>query len=79
MPEFERGIIRERIRAGLRRARGKRLGRPPKIYRRDHVLPLPLLQAMVLDVLTLRDPPLAGGGERPRNRERTGSTAGGRR
>ncbi|MCI0371429.1 MAG: hypothetical protein L0214_08610 [candidate division NC10 bacterium] len=41
-----------------------------------------LLQAMVLivqDVRTLREPPLAGGGERSRNRERTGSTAGGRR
>ncbi|MGH7378559.1 MAG: recombinase family protein, partial [Candidatus Methylomirabilales bacterium] len=42
MAEFERELIRERIQAGLRRARaqGKRLGRPPAIYHRDRVLPL---------------------------------------
>lgn len=42
MAEFERELIRERIHAGLRRARaqGKRLGRPPTIYHRDRVLPL---------------------------------------
>ena len=42
MAEFERELIRERIQAGLRRARaqGKRLGRPPTIYHRDRVLPL---------------------------------------
>ena len=42
MAEFERELIRERIQAGLRRARaqGKRLGRPPTIYHRDQVLPL---------------------------------------
>jgi DNA invertase Pin-like site-specific DNA recombinase len=42
MAEFERELIRERIRAGLARARaqGKRLGRPPRVYHRDQVLPL---------------------------------------
>jgi len=37
--EFERDIIRERVKAGLARARarGKRLGRPRKIFHRDHV------------------------------------------
>lgn len=42
MAEFERELIRERIQAGLRRARaqGKRLGRPPRVYHRDRVLPL---------------------------------------
>lgn len=42
MAEFERELIRERIQAGLRRARaqGKRLGRPPRIFHRDRVLPL---------------------------------------
>jgi DNA invertase Pin-like site-specific DNA recombinase len=32
--EFERSIIQERVRAGLRRAvaEGKRLGRPPSLY-----------------------------------------------
>lgn len=42
MAEFERELIRERIRAGLARARsqGKRLGRPPTVYHRDQVLPL---------------------------------------
>lgn len=40
--EFERALSRERIQAGLRRARaqGKRLGRPPRVYHRDRVLPL---------------------------------------
>ena len=42
MAEFERDLIRERVQAGLRRARlqGKRLGRPPRIFHRDRVLPL---------------------------------------
>ncbi|MCI0408109.1 MAG: recombinase family protein [Acidobacteria bacterium] len=42
MAEFERELVRERIQAGLRRARaqGKRLGRPPRVYHRDRVLPL---------------------------------------
>ncbi len=42
MAEFERELIRERVQAGLRRARaqGKRLGRPPRIFHRDRVLPL---------------------------------------
>jgi DNA invertase Pin-like site-specific DNA recombinase len=42
MAEFERELIRERIQAGLRRARaqGKRLGRPPRVFHRDRVLPL---------------------------------------
>ncbi len=42
MAEFERELIRERIQAGLRRprAQGKRLGRPPRVYHRDRVLPL---------------------------------------
>ncbi len=42
MAEFERELIRERVSAGLRRARaqGKRLGRPPRIFRRDRVLAL---------------------------------------
>ncbi len=42
MAEFERELIRERIQAGLRRARGqgKRLGRPPRVFHRDRVLAL---------------------------------------
>ncbi len=42
MAEFERELIRERIQAGLRRARlqGKRLGRPSRVFHRDRVLPL---------------------------------------
>ncbi|MGD0263753.1 MAG: recombinase family protein [Candidatus Methylomirabilota bacterium] len=42
MAQFEQELIRERIRAGLARARsqGKRLGRPPQVYHRDRVLPL---------------------------------------
>jgi DNA invertase Pin-like site-specific DNA recombinase len=42
MAEFERALIKERIQAGLRRAKaqGKRLGRPPRVYHRDRVLPL---------------------------------------
>ncbi len=42
MAEFERELIRERVQAGLRRARaqGKRLGRPPRVFHRDRVLAL---------------------------------------
>jgi DNA invertase Pin-like site-specific DNA recombinase len=42
MAEFEREIIRERVEAGLRRARnqGKRLGRPPRVFNRDLVTEL---------------------------------------
>jgi DNA invertase Pin-like site-specific DNA recombinase len=42
MAEFEREIIRERVQAGLRRARyhGKRLGRPPRVFHRDQVAQL---------------------------------------
>jgi len=42
MAEFERELIRERIQAGLRRARaqGKRVGRPPRVFHRDRVLVL---------------------------------------
>jgi DNA invertase Pin-like site-specific DNA recombinase len=38
--ELERGLIRERVRAGIRRARleGRRLGRPPLALNRDAVL-----------------------------------------
>ncbi len=37
--EFERDLIRERVKAGVARARarGRRLGRPQKIFRRDKV------------------------------------------
>ena len=40
MAEFEREIIRERVEAGLRRAkyRGKRLGRPPRVFHRASVV-----------------------------------------
>lgn len=42
MAEFERELVRERIHAVLRRARGQgvRLGRPPKVFRRDQVAQL---------------------------------------
>jgi DNA invertase Pin-like site-specific DNA recombinase len=42
MAEFERELIRERVEAGLRRARyqGKRLGRPPRVFHRDQVAEL---------------------------------------
>jgi DNA invertase Pin-like site-specific DNA recombinase len=40
--ELEREIIRERVTAGVRaaRARGKRLGRPKRVFRRDEALRL---------------------------------------
>src|SRR5262249_27255574 len=40
--EMEREIIRERVRAGVRnaKAKGKRLGRPQRVFRRDEVLRL---------------------------------------
>ena len=40
--EMERGIIRERVFAGLRaaKAKGTRLGRPRRVFRRDEVLRL---------------------------------------
>ncbi len=39
MAEFERELIRERVHAGLRRAKaqGKRLGRPLRVFHRDRV------------------------------------------
>jgi len=39
MAQLERDIIRERVKAGVNRARsrGKRLGRPQKVFRRDQV------------------------------------------
>ncbi len=42
MAEFERELAKERVQAGLRRARaqGKRLGQPPGIFHRDHVAAL---------------------------------------
>ena len=40
--EFERELIRDRVRSGLAaaKARGKRLGRPKRIFRRDEVVRL---------------------------------------
>jgi DNA invertase Pin-like site-specific DNA recombinase len=40
MAEFERALIQERVRAGLRnaRAKGKQLGRPRRIVNRDTIL-----------------------------------------
>ena len=40
--EMERGIIRERVQAGVRaaKARGTRLGRPPRVFRRDDAIRL---------------------------------------
>jgi len=40
--EMERGIIRERVQAGVRaaQARGTRLGRPQRVFRRDDALRL---------------------------------------
>jgi putative DNA-invertase from lambdoid prophage Rac len=40
--EFERGLITERVRAGVKEAqrRGKHCGRPKRIYRRDHLVKL---------------------------------------
>lgn len=42
MADFERELIRERVQAGLRRARAHRepLERPPRVFHRDRVLPL---------------------------------------
>ena len=42
MAEFERALIQERVRAGLRnaRAKGKQLGRPKRIVNRDTILRL---------------------------------------
>jgi putative DNA-invertase from lambdoid prophage Rac len=42
MAEFERALIQERVRAGLRnaRAKGKRLGRPPRIVNVDRIASL---------------------------------------
>jgi len=42
MAEFERALIQERIRAGIRaaRARGKRLGRPREYVNTDRLLEL---------------------------------------
>jgi DNA invertase Pin-like site-specific DNA recombinase len=39
MSEFERALIQERVRAGLRnaRAKGKRLGRPPVLVDADEI------------------------------------------
>ena len=40
--EMERGIIRERVRAGVRaaKAKGTRLGRPQRVFRRDEAIRL---------------------------------------
>jgi len=40
--EFERGLITERVRAGVKEAQrqGKHCGRPKRIYRRDHLVKL---------------------------------------
>jgi putative DNA-invertase from lambdoid prophage Rac len=40
--EMEREIIRERVRAGVRnaKAKGTRLGRPQRVFRRDEVVRL---------------------------------------
>ena len=40
--EMERGIIRERVCAGVRaaKARGTRLGRPRRVFRRDEAIAL---------------------------------------
>ena len=42
MAEFERALIQERVRAGLRaaKAKGKRLGRPPRVVDRAKILSL---------------------------------------
>jgi putative DNA-invertase from lambdoid prophage Rac len=38
--EFEREIIRERVACGLKtaKAKGKRLGRPKRVFRRDEAI-----------------------------------------
>jgi DNA invertase Pin-like site-specific DNA recombinase len=38
--EYEREMIRERVKAGVRnaQAKGKRLGRPRRVFRRDEAL-----------------------------------------
>lgn len=64
--EMERGIIRERVCAGVRaaKAKGTRLGRPRRVFRRDEVLRLraegmswrKLAQTLNLPMSTVIDP-----------------------
>ncbi len=55
MAEFERALIQERVRAGLRnaKARGQRLGRPRRVVDRDTILRMKADGASLRDIATV--------------------------
>jgi DNA invertase Pin-like site-specific DNA recombinase len=67
--EFEGAMIQERVRAGLERGEGKRLGRPPIAPEREERIRKALTTAKAIAAVFARDG-LAGDGRADRGRAR---------